>query len=184
MTDIRFAETQARVPPLAAEIPNSHWHAAYICAQHEKRVAEALKQREIEHFLPLCTAMHQWKDRRVQVEVPLFAGYVFVHLTPSQWIRVLQIPGVVRLVGFNGQPAALPDEDLQVLKNTLLVRGLAEPYPYLPVGRRVRIKRGSLEGLQGLVVRKKNRLRFVLSVHLISRSIAVEIDSADLEPAS
>jgi transcription antitermination factor NusG len=184
MTDIEFAETQTPVPPLVADVPKLYWHAAYTCAQHEKRVAQALKHREIDHFLPLSAAFHQWKDRRVQITVPLFPGYVFVHLTQSEWIRVLQIPGVVRLVGFNGQPAALPEEDLKVLRNSLIVRGLAEPYPYLPVGRRVRIKRGALEGFQGLLVRKKNRLRFVLSVHLISRSIAVEIDPADLEPVT
>ncbi len=184
MTDVRFTETQALGPPLAADIPKSYWHAAYTCAHHEKCVAEALNQRDIEHLLPLCVTFRQWKDRRVQIATPLFPGYVFVHVRQSEWMRVLQVPGVVRLVGFNGQPAHLSEEDLKVLRNKLIAKGLAEPYPHLRVGRRVRIMRGSLEGLQGYVVRRKNRLRFVLSVQLISRSIAVEIDPSDLEPAT
>lgn len=167
----------------AAEMPQASWHVVYTCAQHERRVAQAFQHREIEHFLPLYSSRRQWKDRRVQIAAPLFPGYVFVRLKRFEWLRALQVPGVVRLVSFNGQPATLPEEDLHVLKCAPVTAGLAEPYPYLPVGQGVRIRQGSLAGLEGLVVRRKNRLRFVLSVHLIGRSVAVEIDPVDLEPA-
>jgi transcription antitermination factor NusG len=95
-------------------------------------------------------------------------------------LRVLQLPGAVRLVGFNGQPAALPDEEIENLR-TRLSSGNIEPHPYLSVGRRVRVRSGPLQGLEGIIVRTKERCRIVLSIHLIMRSVAVEVDSSDVE---
>src|SRR6266852_4709255 len=122
------------LPALWAE---QRWYAAYTCAQHEKRVAAELGMREMEHFLPLYSSVRRWKDRRVQLEFPLFPGYVFVRLALCERLRVLQIPSVVRLVGFGGLPTALPDTDMEILRTGLGQNLRAEPHPFLKVGRRV-----------------------------------------------
>src|SRR5437879_4480246 len=99
-----------------------HWYATYTCAQHEKRVAAELGMREVEHFLPLYSSVRRWKDRRVQLELPLFPGYVFVRLALRDRLRVLQIPSVVRLVGFSGHPTPLPDSEIETLRSGLSER--------------------------------------------------------------
>ena len=168
---------------LPAEYREPRWFAAYICANHEKRVAIQLAQRSVEHFLPLYETVRRWKDRRMRLELPLFPGYVFVRLALVDRLRVLQVPSVVRLVGFSGQPCALPETEIEAMRACLARTACLEPHPYITVGRRVRVMSGPLAGLEGLVIRKKNRLRFILSLDLIGRSAAVEIDGADVEPA-
>ena len=158
------------------------WYAAYTRAQHEKRVAQQLAERAVEHYLPVYETVHRWKDRRMRLELPLFPGYVFVHLALRDRLRVLQTPSVVRLVGFGGQPAALADQEIDALRRGLTHEMRIEPHPYLKVGQRVRVKTGPLQGLQGILVRKKNVSRFVISLDLIMRSVAAEIDVAELEP--
>jgi transcription antitermination factor NusG len=158
------------------------WYAAYTCAQHEKRVAAELGMREVEHFLPLYSSVRRWKDRRVTLDLPLFPGYVFVRLALRDRLSVVQIPGVVRLVGFNGLPAALPDEEMEILRSALCQSLRAEPHPFLTAGRRVRMMAGPFRGLEGMLKKKKN-LRVVVSLNLIQRSIAVDVDAADVMPA-
>jgi len=169
----------------ACELPalylQRQWYAVYTCANHEKRVAHELRVRSVEHFLPLYRSVRRWSDRRLQIDVPLFPGYVFVRLALRDRLSVLQIPGVVRLVGFNGLPAALPDEEMEILRSGLCQSLRVRPHPFLTVGRRVRIKSGSFQGLEGILLRRKSNLRVVLSISLIQRSIAVEVDSTDLE---
>ena len=162
-----------------AELP---WYALHTCANHEKVVARQLELRSFESFLPLYEKMSRWKDRQIKVQLPLFSGYVFVRMALSEKLRALQIPGVVRLVGFGGQAAPIDGDEMQALKRGLEGGRLAEPWPYLSVGRRVRIKSGPLQGLEGVLVRKKSICRFVLSLHLIQRSMAVEVNAGDLEP--
>lgn len=158
----------------------ARWYAAYTCAQHEKRVAAELGAREVEHFLPLYSSVRRWKDRRVTLDLPLFPGYVFVRLALRERLRVVQIPSVVRLVGFGGLPTALPDEEMEILQ-TGLSRSLgAEPHPFLAVGRRVRITGGPFAGLEGVLKRRKSNLRVVVSLELIQRSVAVDVDIADV----
>lgn len=168
---------------LPAEYLEPHWYAAYTSANHEKRVAEQLKVRSVQHFLPLYRALRRWKDRRVTLEMPLFPGYVLVHLAMRDRMTVLQVPGVARLVGFNGMPTALPEEEIEALRAGFEHGVRAEPHPFLTVGRRVRVKAGPLAGLRGILLRGKKQMRFVVSVELIQRSVAVEIDEGDLEPA-
>ena len=158
------------------------WYAAYTSANHEKRVAMQLGQRSVEHFLPLYASVRRWKDRRVRLDLPLFPGYVFVRLALRDRLRTLQTPGVVRLVGFGGQPTALPDQEIDALRQGLARAIRIEPHPYLKVGRRVRVTTGPLQGLEGILARKKNSSRFVISLDLIMRSVAAEIDVAELEP--
>jgi len=156
------------------------WYAAYICANHEKRVAAELGAREVEHFLPLYSSVRRWKDRRVNLDLPLFPGYVFVRLALGDRLRVVQIPSVVRLVGFGGLPTALPDTEMEILRSGLSERLRAEPHPFLTVGRRVRITAGPFAGLEGILRRKKANLRVVVSLELIQRSVAVDVDAADV----
>ncbi len=158
------------------------WYAAYTSANHEKRVAQQLGVREVEHFLPQYASVRRWKDRRVRLELPLFPGYVFVHLALRDRLVVLQVPGVAKLVGFNGMPTALREEEIEALKKGLLCGVCAEPHPFLNVGRRVRVRGGPLEGAEGIVIRRKNRLRLIISLDLIRCAAAVEVEAVDLEP--
>ena len=171
-------------PQLLAEFFEPRWYAAYTCAQHEKRVAEQFTERALESFLPLFESVRRWKDRRVKLQMPLFPGYVFVRLALRDRLRALATPSVVRLVGFNGHPVALPDKEMEALRACTEARLAAEPHAYLTVGRRVRIKTGPLAEMEGVLIRKKNMYRVVLSLDLIARSAAVEVDAADVERVS
>jgi transcription antitermination factor NusG len=157
-----------------------HWYAVYTCAHHEKRIATQFNERLIENFLPVYEAVRRWKDRCVRIELPLFPGYIFVRHPLRNRLEVLQVPGVVRLVGFNNVAAPLPIEDIETLRSGLQRSSHAEPHPYLTIGRRVRIVHGPLEGLEGILVRRKGRFRVVLSLDLIMRSIGVDVEIADI----
>jgi len=159
------------------------WYAAYTRAQHEKRVAQQLAERAIEQYLPLYQAVHRWKDRRKRVDVPLFPGYVFVRIELQNRLEVLRVPSVVRLIGFNGTPTALPEGEIEHLRCALAGGLRAVPHPYLHAGSRVRVTAGPLEGMEGAIVRRKNRTRFILSFDMIMRSVAVEVDEIDLAAA-
>ncbi len=156
------------------------WYAVYTNANHEKRVAQQLGQRSIEHLLPLYDSVRRWKDRRVRLQMPLFPGYVFVRFALRDRLQVLQIPSVARLVSFSGHPAPVPEGDIQSIQNCLNSGHNVELYPYLQAGRRARVTSGPLQGLEGIILRRKNRTRLILSFELIMRSVAVEIDDADL----
>lgn len=158
------------------------WYAVYTCANHERRVADQLAGRGVEHFLPQYESVRRWKDRKVRLQLPLFPGYLFVHMAAQDRLRALQVPGVVQLVGFNGSPAPIPQEDICRIREFLGQGWRAEPHPYLQAGRRARVLRGPLAGMEGIVVRRKNRSRLVLSFELIQRSMAVEMDEADVAP--
>ncbi len=170
-------------PCLSASPLELRWYAAYTCANHEKRVAEQLRERSVDYFLPMYECERRWKDRRVKLQTPLFPGYVFVRVALRDRLCVLQTRGIVHLVSFGGHPAPLPQEDIQAIQNCLSHGLQVEPHPYLRVGYRVQVIRGPLQGLEGTIVRRKNRSRFILSFDLIMRSMAVEIDETDLESA-
>lgn len=170
-------------PVLPLDCLEPHWYAAYTCAQHEKRVAQQLDGRGVVHYLPLYEAVHRWKDRRKLVQLPLFPGYVFVRIPLRNRLDVLCLPGVVRLVGFNGAPTPLPEQEVEGLRRALTEGVRAEPHPYLRVGRRVRITGGPLVGREGILKRWKGALRVVLSLELIQRSILVDIEALFVEPS-
>ena len=165
-----------------AEASHAEWYALYTRSRHEKQVATQLHQRNIEFLLPLYSSVRRWKDRRVQLQLPLFPSYIFVHTSLDHRIDVLQVPGAVRFVSFNGRPAALPESDLLSLRAGLDQGLLAQPHPYLKVGRRVRVRSGPLAGTEGILLRKRDQFRLIVSIDLIMRSVAVEIDAADVEP--
>ena|SRR5208283_1492359 len=168
---------QSRVEDLAPR-----WYAAYTCANHEKRVAQQAERRSLESFLPLYESVRRWKDRRVRLQLPLFPGYVFVRLSLRNRLQVLQIPGVARLVGFEGHPTPVPDEDVEAIRAWLAGPYAIQPHRYIQRGQRVRVLSGPLAGLTGIVVRQKKCRHFVISLDLLMRSVSVELDSSDLAP--
>lgn len=169
-------------PPAAEMVVN--WFAAYTLARHEKHVAAILAARHIESFLPLYTAVHRWRNRCEKgIDLPLFPNYVFVRIAALERVRVLQVPGVVSLVGFGGKLAPLPERQIEALRSSIGERKL-EPHPYLVVGQRVRITVGAMRGLEGVLVRRKNNLRVVLALDVIMQSVALEVNGEDVEAAA
>ena len=160
------------------------WFAVYTTPRHEKAVARHFEFRRIESFLPLYMEMHRWKNGcRVNVEQPLFPGYIFARIGRRDSTQVLSVPGVLLIVGSGREPLALPDFEIEALRSGLHLRKF-EPHPYLVVGEKARIKSGSLAGMVGVLARKKNSLRVVLTLELIMRSVAVEVDADELERVS
>jgi len=176
--------TLATTPTHCRAHGDPQWFALYTCSNHEKRVAAQLEARRIEHFLPLYRSLRRWTDRCARLELPLFPGYLFAHFALPDRLRVLEAPGVVRLVGFDGQPYPLPESDIEALRAGIRSSLRFEPHPYLTVGSRVRLVSGPLAGMQGILLRKKNIYRVVLSLNLIACSAAVEVDASDLERIS
>lgn len=158
------------------------WFVLRTHPRHEKCVAERARSRQVESFLPLYRSVRYWKDRRKELELPLFPGYVFVHTTVAERRSILQVPGVVEFVTFNGQPTAVPEIEMDALRRSVTGTAAIEPFSYLKTGRRVRVRGGPLAGITGILVAKKRRWRFVLSIELIQQSVAVEVDACDLEP--
>jgi transcription antitermination factor NusG len=158
------------------------WLAVYTTPRHEKRVSQHLSLRGIEHYLPLYRTQRRWSDgSKVTLDLPLFPGYLFVHIIRSERVPVLQVPGVLSFVGGTGrQPAWLPEAEIDALRAGLSLRR-PEPHPLLTVGQRARIRSGALAGMEGVVVRRKNSLRVVLTMDLIQQSVAVEVSEAELE---
>jgi transcription termination/antitermination protein NusG len=157
------------------------WFAAYTTPRHEKHVGEVLAERNIESFLPLYRTVRQWKKSSpVTLELPLFPCYLFVRINRAARGAVLSLPGVVSIVGSTKEPWPLPQLEVEALRLGARL-GRAEPHPYLRVGQRVRIKSGLMAGVEGILVRKKNEFRFVLTLEAIMRSVAVEVDASELE---
>jgi len=177
---VRFSDFDSASVPASYLEP--HWYAVYTRANHEKRLVPEIQARSLECFLPTYTSVRRWKDRRVSLELPLFPGYLFVRMVLRDRLLVLQIPGVVRLVGFDGQPAALADNEIEILRYGFSERISAEPHPYLKVGHRVRIVNGPLTGLAGILKKRKNALRVVLALDLIQRAVAVDVNATDVVP--
>jgi transcription antitermination factor NusG len=158
------------------------WYAVRTRSRHEKRVHEALQGRGLEVFLPLWARLSRWKDRNRSVEFPLFPGYCFVRLELENRLLVLTAPGVANLVGFAGEPAAIPSPEIDAVR--VLVAGPLryDPHPFLTEGMEVEVIRGPLAGVRGRLVRKDRTARLVIAIHLIRQAAAVEIDAADVQP--
>lgn len=156
------------------------WYAAYTSSRHEKTVAEHLRQREVECFLPLYETVRRWNNGRHRVQLPLFPSYVFVRMGLRDKLRVLQVPGLSQLVTFQGSPAVLPDSEIESLRNALTAGIPAQPYRYLTVGSHVEICNGPLQGMKGILLRHQGQFRVVLSVEMIMRSIVVEVEASDV----
>lgn len=158
------------------------WYAVYTIPRHEKCVARQMDGNGLDHFLPLYKSARRWKDRRKELDLPLFPSYVFVHIAFRNRLQVQTLPGVLQIVSFNGKPAPLPEHEIEALRDGLARSASLEPHPYLRIGRRVRVRSGPMAGLSGVLVRRKEKFRVVLSIDLIMQSIALEVDVTDIEP--
>lgn len=158
------------------------WYAIYTRSRHEKKVAANLQERQIEVFLPLRTMVSRWKDRRKEVQWPLFTSYLFVRIPPAMKVPVLQTSGVVNFVcSTQGMISPVPDDQIEAIR-MLIASGLKyDPYPYLKEGMTVRVRRGPLKGVEGILIGKKKKHMLVLSVDLIQQSTALEIDISDTD---
>ena len=158
-----------------------NWFAVHTNSCQEKRVAQHLTVREIEHFLPVNRHSRRWKNGcTMLLEQPLFAGYLFVKISRTERVRVLELPGVHSIVGNGREPIALPSEEIESLREGIGKLEM-EPCPYLNIGEKARIICGPLQGMTGIIARKKKGLRLILSLDAIMKSVSVEIDERDLE---
>jgi transcription antitermination factor NusG len=158
------------------------WYALRTRSRHEKRVHDQLAAQNIESFLPLIERWRQWKDRRKLVAFPLFPGYCFARFASGQRIAVLRASGVVQIVGNREGPLPIPDDEIASIQRLVTSTLPYDPHPYLETGMRVEVVRGPLAGLQGILVRKGSRARFVISVNLIQQAASVELDAMDVMP--
>jgi transcription antitermination factor NusG len=162
----------------ASQLP---WYAIYTRHQHEKTVAQILTSKGFEVFLPLYGAAHRWKDRTTVVSLPLFPCYVFLKGGLDRRLDIVTTPGIYSLVSTAGQPAAIPPIELDAIRQAVECTTRVEPHPFLKCGQWVRVKCGPFAGVQGILVRKKNLCRLVLSVEMLGKAAAVEIDAFMVE---
>jgi transcription antitermination factor NusG len=158
------------------------WWALYTRHQHEKVVADMLTAKGFEVFLPLYDSIRRWKDRQKLLSLPLFPCYVFVRGGFRRRLQIVTTPGVHMVLNHGENVAVIPENEIESIRRTVDGRCRMEPHPFIRCGDRVRVIRGSLQGVEGLLVRKKNQFRLILSVDMLAKSVAVEIDSADIEP--
>ena len=158
-----------------------YWYAIHTRSRHEKVVRDQFLAKGITHLLPLHRKRSVWKDRIKMVEVPLFTGYIFGQFALQDKLQVLQTVGVVRMVGLNGIPEPVPEDQIEVIRRLVEQQLPYSPHPYLKEGMRVRIKRGPLSGAEGILLERRRNYRFIISVDLIQKSVAVDIDSVDVE---
>lgn len=157
------------------------WYAAHTRHQHEKQVARVLANKGFEVFLPLYTEMRRWRDRMKKMELPLFSCYVFLRGNLDRRLAILTTPGVHGMVCSAGKLAAIPEQEIQAVQSVIENRVNIEPHPFLKCGDLVRVKYGALEGLEGFLVRKKGQTRLIISVNLVERSVAAEVDACTVE---
>ncbi len=156
------------------------WYAVYTRHQHEKVVAQILNSKGFETFLPLYSAIRRWSDRTKSRLFPFFPCYVFLNAHLSRQFDVVTTPGVHNLVSVAGRPAVIAADEIAAMRR-VEATGRLEPHPFLRSGDWVRVRSGALEGIEGMLSRKKNSLRLVLSVELLEKSVAVEVDSSAVE---
>ncbi|PYU01242.1 MAG: antitermination protein NusG [Acidobacteria bacterium] len=169
----------------ASEVrPSDHavgWYAIYTRHQHEKTVAGILTSKGFETLLPLYSAAHRWKDRTKLLSLPLFPCYVFLKGGLERRLDILTTPGIRALVSTAGQPAAIPHSEIEGVRRAVESGACVEPHPLLKCGEWVRVKYGPLQGIEGILVRKKNLYRLVLSVEILGKAASVEIDAFVIE---
>jgi len=158
------------------------WYAIKTRSRHEKRVRDQLVQRDVDTFLPLCESWRQWKDRKKKVELPLFPGYCFARFPLVEKLRVLNVLGVADLVGINGRPEPIHEDELAAIQQLVSTKLLYDPHPFLQEGMDVEVVRGPLAGVRGKLLRKDRVTRLVLAVTLVRQAAVVEIHPADVIP--
>ncbi len=162
----------------------SFWYAVTTRSRQEKAAAAILEALGIRQFLPTTTELHQWSDRKREVNPPLFPGYLFVHINPSPetTLRVRKVPAIVDFVGNHSGPLPIPDGQIENVR-TALARGVpCSPHSFLQAGDRVRVVRGALAGIEGRFVRNRAKGQLVISIEMIQRSLALTVFEEDVEP--
>ncbi len=163
---------------------STYWFALHVRSRHEFQICERLIEKGTEAFLPTVERLRRWKDRKKRINFPLFPGYLFVHIpkTAQDMLNVLKIKGVVRLLCSEpGEPECIPEEQIISLKRIVESKGLLDPYPYLKEGERVRIKNGSLSGVEGILIEKLGQHMLVLSVDILQQGVALKIEASEVE---
>jgi transcription antitermination factor NusG len=160
---------------------NHSWFALRSKARLEKLVAASLRSKGYEEFLPLYHCRRPWSDRIKVQELPLFPGYVFCRFDMHNRLPILLTPGVLLIVGCGRTPLPVEDSEIAALQSIVNSRLKAEPWPYLRIGQRVRIERGSLEGVEGILLATKPQ-RLVVSVTILQRSVSLEVDETWARP--
>lgn len=170
------------VPTLTAT-DTQHWYAIHTRAKHEKRVAAELQERGVETFVPVSREAHRWSDRIRVLEIPLFPCYAFVSAANVAEVQstVLQHPSVLRWIGFQGRPSPIPKEEIFSLQTVLRTGVPVGPHTFLDIGERVRIRGGSLDGVEGILVENEHKL--VVSVNLVGQSVAISLQNYEMERA-
>jgi transcription antitermination factor NusG len=165
--------------------PEQQWYAVHVRSRHEFKVLERLTQAGKEVFLPVVERQKKWKDRKKTVAFPLFPGYLFVAIARNvdDRLSILRTKGVVRFLGaIPGEPEPVPEEQIVSLKRLVASKEELDPYPYLKAGQRVRIKRDSLVGIEGVLVEKQGQHMLVLSVDILRQGVCLKIDASEVDP--
>jgi len=170
-------------PIMATDAQQNPWYVLMVRSNHEKRIAQGLNDRGIDHFLPCYHSVRQWKDRRVTLEFPLFPSYVFVRIPHQERLRALAIPHVFSFLGTATSLSSVPEEEVDSMRRGVQC-GKAEPHPYLTVGEQVVVTEGPMCGITGILLRQQNNTRVVVSVQSIARSFVLDVDAASVQPAT
>lgn len=170
--------------PLAATEPE-RWYALHTRPRHEKMVVQRLNDRGVETFLPIVSEVHSWSDRKKRVQMPLFSCYTFAKFVSNRAdrLRVLRVDGVLGLVGSGNEGTPIPDEQIDAVRMLLSGGCECSVYPFLKIGQRVRIRSGSLNGLEGILLSRNGNQTLVISVDAIQRSLAVRVEGYQVESA-
>jgi len=176
-------EPTSQLPPWGFAQEQSNWYAVHTVARHEKRVAAQFEEKRVSTFLPLLRQVHRWSDRKSMVEVPMFSCYTFVRMiqTAEERLKVLRTPGVLGFVGSDRQGTPIPDEQIESLRKAIGENVPCLPYPFISAGKRVRIRGGSLDGVEGILMRQGEDQSLVVSVDLLQRSVAIRVEGYDIE---
>jgi transcription antitermination factor NusG len=169
-------------PTMRELCPQPNWFAVTVKHQHERSVEGALAANGVDTFLPMYRSRRRWSDRSKDLDAALFPGYIFGRFAPGDRARVLRTPGVSSIVGFGGWPAPVTSREIDEIRAALASKLPIGPWPYPKPGDRVRIEAGPLRGIEGTLLRDKAGLRLVLSVELLQRSLAVEVEAEMISP--
>ena len=164
-----------------SDLGDASWYALYTRHQHEKMVDQVLTNKGFNTFLPLYATIHNWKDRTKALTLPLFPCYVFLKGGIDRRLHILTTPGIYGLVSSAGQPAVIPDTEIEAIRRVVESGAHVEAHPYLKCGNWVRVKCGPLTGIEGILVRKKNISRLVLSVEILGTAAAIEVAAFQVE---
>ena len=156
------------------------WFALWTRSRHEQVVREQLEQKQVEAFLPTVTRWSRWKDRKKKIDWPLVPGYCFAQFDPDATLSVLKCTGVVSIISIKGEPAPIPEHEIDGIRALIESELAYDPCPMIHEGMMVEVIHGPLKGVIGRLVRKGAHARLVLSVDLIGQAVSVEVDAADI----